>query len=147
VPLLTVIAGKASIPESMLASYIAGVIFFGGTCYWITETMYIYGGLPPVTAVGGGALFAFVHGFFFVLFGLALHLAVIKFGRRGIFFAAPLWVTVEFLRSILFSGFPWMLSGYALAPYSGVLQLVSWTGVYGLSFVATALCSVIAFGI
>src|SRR5262249_42209733 len=70
VPLLTVIAGKASIPESMLASYIAGVIFFGGTCYWITETMYIYGGLSPTEAFGVGALFALMHGFYFVLFGL-----------------------------------------------------------------------------
>src|SRR5439155_18685068 len=62
-------------------------------------------------------------------------------------FAAPLWVTVEWLRAILFSGFPWMLSGYALVPYAGILQMVAWTGVYGLSFLATSVNSMIAYGV
>src|SRR6185369_5318344 len=78
---------------------------------------------------------------------LGLHLAVRKFGRRGLLFAAPLWVTVEWLRSVLFSGFPWMLSGYALAPHAGILQMATWTGVYGLSFLATAVNSAIAYGL
>src|SRR4030095_14866229 len=84
---------------------------------------------------------------YFVLFGFGLHLAVKKFGARGLLFAAPLWVTVEILRSVLFSGFPWMLSGYALVPYSGILQIVTWTGVYGLSFLATGVNSAIVYGL
>ncbi len=87
-----------------------------------------------------------VYALYFVLFALGLHLAVRRFGTRGLFFAAPLWVTVELLRAHLFSGFPWMLSGYALVPYAGVLQIVTWTGIYGLSFVATAVNSLIAYG-
>jgi apolipoprotein N-acyltransferase len=130
-----------------MAAYAGGVIFFGGTCYWITETMYIYGGLSTMAALGVGLLFALLHGFYFVLFGLGVRLAVAKFGAKGVLFAAPLWVTVEYLRSVLFSGFPWMFSGYALVPYSGVLQLVTWTGIYGLSFLATAVSSIIVFAI
>src|SRR5262249_613164 len=84
---------------------------------------------------------------YFVLFALGLHLAVKKFGARGLLFAAPLWVTVELLRSVLFSGFPWMLSGYALVPYAGILQIVTWTGVYGLSFIATAVKRAIVYGL
>src|SRR5690242_16217509 len=44
-PLLAVIGKRASAAQTVLTSYIAGVIFFSGTCYWITETMVIYGGL------------------------------------------------------------------------------------------------------
>src|SRR4029453_12235729 len=98
-------------------------------------------------AVGMGALFALLFGLYVLLFGLGLRLAVERFGSRGLFFAAPLWVTVELLRSVLFSGFPWMLSGYALVPYAGILQIATWTGVYGLSFLATAVNSAIAYGI
>src|SRR5204862_2715487 len=94
-----------------------------------------------------GVLFVTVYGLYFVLFGLALHYAVKQFGARGLFFAAPLWVAVEVLRSILFSGFPWMLSGYALVPYTGTLQMVAWTGIYGLSFVAVAVNSLIVYGL
>jgi apolipoprotein N-acyltransferase len=147
VPLLYLIGGTQSVSAVMISSYVAGVIFFAGTCYWITETMSIYGGLSVPVAVGVGALFALAFALYFVLFGLGLHLAVRKFGRRGLLFAAPLWVTVEWLRSVLFSGFPWMLSGYALAPHAGILQMATWTGVYGLSFLATAVNSAIAYGL
>src|SRR5262249_51741893 len=82
----------------------------------------------------------------FVLFGLGLHLALRKFGRRGLFFAAPLWVTLEIIRTYIFSGFPWMLLGYALAPFSGLLQLATVTGVYGLSFVAAGVNTIIVYG-
>jgi apolipoprotein N-acyltransferase len=147
VPLLIVLANTASLNQALLSAYVAGVIFFAGTCYWITETMFIYGGLSTPVAFGVGALFALVYALYFVLFALAMRLAVTKFGKRGLLFAAPLWVTVELLRAILFSGFPWMLTGYALAPYSGTLQMVAWTGIYGLSFLATAVNSIVAYGI
>src|SRR5262249_26432646 len=147
VPLFLVVARAGSMTEVVLSSYIAGVVFFAGSCYWITETMNIYGGLSIPLAVAIGALFALLFGLYFVLFGLGLRLAIRRFGAPGVFFAAPLWVTVELLRSVLFSGFPWMLSGYALVPYSGVLQIVTWTGVYGLSFLATAVNAAIAYGV
>jgi apolipoprotein N-acyltransferase len=145
VPLLWFIATN-TISQTILASYVAGAVFFAGTCYWITETMTIYGGLTVPLAVGVGALFALSHALYFVLFGMGLHLAMRKFGRRGLLFAAPLWVTLELLRSVMFSGFPWMLSGYALVPFSGILQMAAWTGVYGLSFVATAVNTLIVYG-
>jgi apolipoprotein N-acyltransferase len=146
VPLLFVIARETSVSRIFLSSYVAGVVFFCGTFYWITETMIIYGGLSLPLAAGVGALFALTYAFYFVLFGLALHLAVRKFGARGLFFAPPLWVTMELLRAILFSGFPWMLSGYALVPYTGILQMAAWTGIYGLSFLATAVNTIIVYG-
>jgi apolipoprotein N-acyltransferase len=143
VPLLAVLA-TTSVARAVLSSYIAGVIFFSGTCYWITETMVIYGGLSAPSAVGVGALFALTFAFYFVLFGLGVHLAVNKFGSIGLLFAPPLWVTMEWLRSVLFSGFPWMLSGYALVPFAGILQMAVWTGVYGLSFLATLVSGLLA---
>jgi apolipoprotein N-acyltransferase len=146
VPLLIVIGRAKSAAQVVISSYVAGVIFFAGSCYWITETMNIYGGLSTPLALGVGALFALLFALYFVLFALGLQRAVRKFGTPGLILAAPLWVTVELLRSVLFSGFPWMLSGYALVPYSGILQVVTWTGVYGLSFLATAVNSAIAYG-
>jgi apolipoprotein N-acyltransferase len=147
VPLLYVLARTASAAHVVLASYIAGAVFFAGGFYWITETMSIYGGLTAPLAFGVGALFALIHALYFVLFALGLHLAFKKFGRRGLFFAAPLWVSMELFRSVVYSGFPWMLSGYALVPYAGILQIAAWTGVYGLSFLATAVNSALAYGI
>ena len=147
VPWLYVIGSAGPLRGTLIASYSAGVVFFAGTFYWISETMVIYGGLSIPLGVGVGALFVVTYALYCVLFGLGLYYAVRQWGTRGLFLAAPLWVTVELLRAILFSGFPWMLSGYALVPYTGILQMVTWTGIYGLSFLATAVNSIIAYGI
>jgi apolipoprotein N-acyltransferase len=109
--------------------------------------MTIYGGLSTPLAFGVAALFALSFALYFVLFALGLHFALKKFGPAGLFFAPPLWVTVEWLRSILFSGFPWMLSGYALVPYAGILQMAPWTSVYGLSFLATLVNSLLVLAV
>src|SRR5262245_39727923 len=147
VPLLFAIAETESIAQLLATSYAAGLVFFSGGFYWITETMMIYGGLSAPSAAAVGALFALSFALYFVVFGLALHFAIRKFGPSGLLFASPLWVTVVVLRSILFSGFPGMLSVYALVPYAGILQMAAWTGVYGLSFLATAINSLIAYGL
>jgi apolipoprotein N-acyltransferase len=57
--------------------------------------------------------------------------------------AAAAWVALEFLRSHVFTGFPWNSLGIALHENIPLLQLASLTGVAGLSFL-TVLTSAIA---
>jgi apolipoprotein N-acyltransferase len=45
-----------------------------------------------------------------------------------------LWVALEYLRGYLFTGFPWLLAGYALWSVPEFLQISSFTGIYGVSF-------------
>jgi len=83
-PLLFALVREKSVTKIVLTSYIAGVVFFSGTFYWITETMTIYGGLSFLLATGVGGLFALTYALYFVLFGMALHLAFTdcRFSRR-----------------------------------------------------------------
>src|SRR5437868_684242 len=74
-PLLYVIGRSHSVTETFIASYVAGLVFFAGTFYWITETMTIYGGLTLPAAIGVGGLFALTYALYFVVFALGLHLA------------------------------------------------------------------------
>src|SRR2546427_536394 len=145
IPWLYVMACIPGLRRTLATAYAAGLVFFAGTFYWISETMAIYGGLSIPLAIGVGALFVIVFALYFVLFALGLHVAIKQFGMRGLFLAAPLWICVELLRSVLFSGFPWMLSGYSLVPYAGILQMATWTGIYGLSFVAVAVNNLLLF--
>lgn len=131
----------------VIAAYSAGVVFFAGTCYWFAETMNIYGGLPMGLAAGVAILFSVTWALYFAFFGFVFHLLVRKFGARALLIAPALWVTIELARTFLFSGFPWMLFGYALVPYPGVLQMASWTGVYGLSFIVVAVNAAIAYAL
>src|SRR5688572_32406828 len=147
VPLLLVVGSTTGF-RAGISGYAAGFVFFSGTFYWITQTMIVYGGLAASTAFGVGLLFATVYAVYFAAFALGLHYFVRKLGTRGLLLAAPLWVTLELIRThVLFGGFPWMLSGYSLVPYSGILQMAAWTGIYGLSFLATAVNSILALSI
>ncbi len=147
VPWLYVAGAVPTLHQKIATAYAAGLVFFGSTFYWISETMAIYGGLSIPLAIGVDALFVIAFAWYFVLFAFGLHVATKQFGLRGLFLAAPLWVSVELLRSILVSGFPWMLSGYALVPYTGILQMATWTGIFGLSFGSVAVNSLIVYGL
>lgn len=146
VPLFAAVSMSSSYRHAAAASYAAGVVYFAGTCYWMADTMVIFGGLPYGAAAAVALLFVSVFAGYFAAFGLALNFfARTPFG----WFAAPmLWTLLEYVRTYVpFGGFPWMLSGYALVPYAGVLQIAAWTGVYGLSFVMAAVNALIAAGV
>jgi apolipoprotein N-acyltransferase len=53
---------------------------------------------------------------------------------RLAFFVAAAWVTVELLRSVVFTGWGWNTLGSALHKYWALIQIVEFTGVPGLSF-------------
>ncbi len=55
---------------------------------------------------------------------------------RKILLLAVIWVFFEYLRSILFTGFPWNLLGYSLLFSLPLSQAAAAIGVYGLSLLA-----------
>ena len=59
-----------------------------------------------------------------------------KWGRRVVWAlsCAALWVTWEMVQARLFSGFPWNLLGASQYQMFPIVQLASFTGVYGVSF-------------
>ena len=49
---------------------------------------------------------------------------------------AALWVTWEMVQARLFTGFPWNLLGASQYRMLPLIQIASWTGIYGVSFLA-----------
>ena len=125
VPLLLALSPEDSILKTFGIGYAAGLVFFSGSCYWIVKTMATYGGLPMGTSLAVFALFVSVFALHTALFAVLLQLQLARFGHWGLLLAAPTWVAVELIQTYaIFGGFPWMLVGYALAPYTGLLQVV-----------------------
>ncbi|HEX5000203.1 MAG TPA: apolipoprotein N-acyltransferase [Terriglobia bacterium] len=146
VPLFVVLASPMPLRRAALAGYAAGLAYYAGTCYWITGTMVTYGGLGSLAAFGVAALFCLSHAFYFALFGLAVAALCRRYGARALAVAPSLWVAMELVRGYFpLGGFPWMLSGYALVPYAGILQIATWTGVFGLSFIIAAVNASLAY--
>jgi apolipoprotein N-acyltransferase len=125
----------ASPGQAFLLSYVCGILFYAGTCYWIYDTMRHYGGLSaPAAAL---ALFLFCcylglyHGLFGLLFGLLAGNG--RDYRRALATAPFLWVAVELARTRI-TGFPWTLLGIAQVNNAALCRVTQWTGVYGVSF-------------
>ena len=116
--------------------YLCGFVWYLGTCYWIFQTMYLYGGLPGPVSAGILVLFCLYLGLYHAVFGAVLvGLRRLGAGRQAVLLLAPLvWVGVELLRARV-TGFPWDLLGVAQVDNPVLRQLAPLTGVCGMSFV------------
>ena len=136
-PLLLTAAKEPSAKRRLLGGYLAGLVFFAGTCYWIYNVQHDYGGLSVAEAAGVFALFCAVLAVYTAVFSwLAGYLWNLSWGPAAI---PLLWVGLEYARTYLITGFPWLLLGYALTDNFPLARLARWTGVYGLSYLLVAL--------
>ncbi|HUO16902.1 MAG TPA: apolipoprotein N-acyltransferase [Verrucomicrobiae bacterium] len=124
----------ASPGQGFVLGYVCGILFYGGTCYWIFDTMRLYGGLSPAMAALVLVLFCCYLGLYHGLFGLLVSLlAKRRDFRRPLVMAPFLWVAVELART-RFTAFPWNLLGIAQVDNAPLCRISAWTGVYGISF-------------
>jgi apolipoprotein N-acyltransferase len=130
-PILLAVANEPSGRQRLLLGWLAGVLQWGGMCYWIRDTLAQHGGMG---AAGAALLFV---GFALVK---GLHLAVYAWLAGWLFgvrWAAPalalLWVGLERTHGEL--GFTWLLLGNAGIDMGIPMRLAPVTGVYGVSFV------------
>jgi apolipoprotein N-acyltransferase len=112
--------------------FITGLVHFLSLLYWLVPVMRTYGYLPMFLSVSILVLLAAVLALFIALFSTALT----AFGRKpvGCLILMPLiWVALEYIRSFIFSGFPWELLGYSQYNRLQLIQISDILGVYGLS--------------
>ena len=121
---------------AMLCGFLHGVAFYAVTLPWIYSVMRVHGGVGPAVAGGLLGLLVLYLSLFPALFGWGVAFLSRQGAARGLLAAPALWVALEFARThVPILGFPWNLLGYAVADRLLLLQVVSITGIYGLSFV------------
>ncbi|GAA0322440.1 apolipoprotein N-acyltransferase [Psychrobacter aestuarii] len=100
--------------------------------FWLYTSIHTYGNTPMWLALILIALMGLgmglFHGFLAVLFQRVV-------GKQPLSFAA-LWVLQEWLKTWLFTGFPWLFVGYAFTEQHWLSSLAPVMGVFAVSFVA-----------
>ncbi len=119
-----------------------GTTWLAAGTWWMYVSMHRYGGLPAWMAALAVLLLALTLSLY-LAGALALH-ARLRRGRPvfdALLFAAC-WLAAELARGVLFTGFPWIASGYAHVD-SPLARLAPWIGVYGIGFVAAGLAGLV----
>ncbi len=146
VPLLLCLEGKTPW-ESFRLGWVTGFVSFTGIVYWVIIAMNRYGGIPiPISVIVLVALALYLS-LYVGSFAALLSLVRWKTGWTLHILAPPLWVALEYLRSILLTGFPWESLGYSQYLALPLIQIADTTGVYGVSFLVVLVNGLIAAGI
>jgi len=131
--------------KGFLLGLVTGMVFYLASISWVTHAMVNYGGLSyPLSFLALLALSLYLSVYFGLFSFLSCRFRLLA-DWRGVLLLSSLWVSLEFLRTYLFSGFPWNLLGYSLYRSPHFLQLASLTGIYGLSFLIVLINATIAF--
>jgi len=136
VPLFSFLSSARNYKGAFSRGLVSGILLYLLQIYWIVPVLIQFGGLPYYLAVPALLL---------LVFYMSLYLAVFSAGfflmqREGRFFffligVPSAWVGLDWLRSWLFSGFPWLDIGYGFWSLPGLLQAADLFGHYGFTFV------------
>jgi apolipoprotein N-acyltransferase len=131
---------NASPRQGLVRGLLFGAGLFGTGVSWVYVSIHTYGNAGVILSLFITALLVVFLALFPALFGYLLT----KYGKPakfpGMLLTFPaLWVAFEWIRSWLFTGFPWLLLGYSQigSPLSGYATVFS---VFGVSL-ATAFTS------
>lgn len=130
---LLIALDRGTLPRACGLGLVAGLLYFSGTLYWITQVMVVYGGLHPAVAVSVNATLVAYLAVFPAVFAVVMWRIQLAFGHRALLAAPVVWVATELGRTHLFGGFPWVLLGYSQTSVLPVAQVASVLGVYGVS--------------
>ena len=122
-PWVLATAGAKSGGRGAIISYVFGLAYYLINLYW----------LIPVTPPGYGAL-CFYLAWYFVLTGYIMR-RVYQRRRWPFTFVLPVvWVGQEYLRAIIFTGFPWLFLSHSQHENFRLMQVCDLFGAYGLTF-------------
>jgi apolipoprotein N-acyltransferase len=119
-----------------------GLGLYGVGIYWIYISLHTFGGMPWWFA-----------GFctFCLCAFMALFPALVTYWckRLGFFIlSAPvLWGVSDWVRSWIFTGFPWLTLGYSQVPHSPLAGYLPIIGVYGVSVLTALIAAILAYWI
>jgi apolipoprotein N-acyltransferase len=142
VPLLLSL-GKKTPGEAFQYGFVFGVVYFFGTLYWIYHSINFYGGISFAGSIAIVLLLCCYLSIYPAVFAYFFSSFIKKTKLPALLIGPVLWVVLEFIRSYLFTGFPWSSIGYSQYKFLSIIQISDITGIYGISFLIMAFNSAI----
>jgi apolipoprotein N-acyltransferase len=151
VSLLFLVASSNNKRRAFLIGWCFGLGHFAVGFYWVGHAFLVdaasYGWMAPIAIMGLAAGIGIFPGLV-TLFSWLISRRVNANVYGQVFILAAIWTTFEWVRSWIFTGFPWNLIGTVWANSDPMMQFSAYGGVYGLGLVtiiAAAMPAVLAF--
>lgn len=143
--LLTITMNARSNWSAFLTGYVFGIGHFYAGLYWIGNSFAVEASVPD----WAGYFMVFALSSFLAIYsGLAT--GIVRYIHKNHSLKTHLlncvltfvvtWSLMEWLRGVLFTGFPWNLSGYIWGFSDTIMQSTAIWGVYGLGVITLLLC-------
>jgi apolipoprotein N-acyltransferase len=137
---------KSATPfHSALLGFSFGMGMFSAGVTWIYVSLHDFGAMPAPIAVLALLFLCAYLALFPALTGWTLKQLRIDSAILEALAAGALWALSDWLRSVLFTGFPWLTLGYSQVPDSPLAGFVPIVGAYGISLILV--CSAALLGL
>lgn len=133
VPLIMAVRNTGPAAAARLG-LLAGMVHYVSLLYWIIIVLGKYGNLPLLVSVPALFLLALYMSGYLALFCTIMSRVWQQREILVVWLAPLLWVGLDFIRSFLFSGFPWQDLGYSQYRAILLIQTADLTGHYGITF-------------
>lgn len=131
--------------QAALTGFAFGLGLFLAGVSWVYVSLHVYGHMPALLAGLATLLFCAYLALFPAAAGwLAKRLAPCP-GTAAVLLAMPAaFVLLEWVRGWLFSGFPWLVTGYSQVPYGLLAGWAPLVGAYGVSLATAVAAGLVA---
>jgi apolipoprotein N-acyltransferase len=130
--------------QAFKAGIVLGIPYFFGTLYWIYHSINHYGGVSFLPSIAIVILLCLYLSLYTGIFAFLFSITIRNTKLPALLIAPAFWVVLEFLRSYVFTGFPWSSIGYSQYKFLSVIQIADITGIYGISFLVVAVNGALA---
>ncbi|MDH3981816.1 MAG: apolipoprotein N-acyltransferase, partial [Kiritimatiellaceae bacterium] len=136
VPLMLAVQ-SASLKKASLLAMLSGFVFFMMSLSWLHNLTGAVEGIGlQLSALLGYAVLSLYCALYFIPFAITVSLGTKRWAGealwkniRFMFAVTMVWVGSEYLRSFLFTGFPWNPLGVSQYSNSTIIQIAEWGGV------------------
>ena len=129
--------------HAFLVGVLTGLVHYLTLMYWLPHTLYNLIHFPIYLCLAIHFCLSLYLSLYMGLFSLITIKLCIK-PIMLLFISPALWVSFEYIRTYLFTGFPWGLLGYSQYNCLNIIQIADMFGVYGVSFLII-LCNAALF--
>ena len=136
---------RSNTPQAFRRGFYYGLGFFGAGVSWIYVSIHSFGDAPAIPALLLTALFVSVLALFPAVVGWTLNRFYPHNTAYKLWLVFPaLWTLFEWVRSWVFTGFPWLLAGSSQT-YWPLNSIAPIAGTYMISFIVAQMAGAIIY--